>query len=226
MRDPSYDGLLPYDNSIIAQILDVIDLVLIEKTSNLPVEEKKPKTTKEKTKINRKLRVEIITDIDKTKTQLSIPDNIIFDTAFLDYLWLKVIQLFAGEKDEEDADGLIENLDDFEEFSDEPDYDVAYDSDPWLKAESEGTEPEDDEPEENTWTSFNVSISIVSDSGSYFISSYFQLGEKNLDLAKLVVDGSAGKLNNHAFNRKNSPSLLRISITSLDEPVPTKRFDA
>ena len=72
MKDPS-NKPLPYDSSITALILDTIEMAMMEKKSKPASFEEGPNSIQGQTKTSRKLRVEISTDLDKTKTMLTTP---------------------------------------------------------------------------------------------------------------------------------------------------------
>jgi len=223
MEIPPNDWSLPYDSSITTQILDVVDMALVQKTSNAPSSEQNPTANKQLTKTGRKLRVEITTDIDKTKTIVNTPGRIVLDSFFVDFVWLKIIELFsdknADEPEPDDIDGMIAELD---QFDDEPDFGFFPEADSLLEDEPELNPEIEDNPGQPC--GFNISISLISNIGSYFISSYFDIGGENLDLAKLIVDGNTNKKKHIPTGLKNSPFLLKISLTSLDEPIVTNRF--
>ncbi len=226
MGEPANDWLLPYDSSITAQILDVVEIALIEKTSKVLSSDEKGGARSKQAGVDRKLRVEITTDIDKMRTTISIPTHAALDTFFVDYVWLKIIDLFSDRNERElESDGIDDmaaGIDEFEQINAAWDGDFLFESDSLLDEESE-FDPEV-EKNEGQPCGFNISISLVSDTGTYFISSYFDISSENLDLAKLIVDGGPHKKKYTATGLKNHPFVLRICLTSLDDPITTNRF--
>jgi len=228
MKDSS-NKPLPYDSSITALILDTIELALLDKKSKPIQFDDMSNTTKEHTATCRKLKVEIATDIDKTKTMLTTPRGTKLDTSFVDYVWLRIIELFAQEDEPEQEQGsgfddYFEELPGLEDddFTLDTDYDFLFGEDDNLELDAE-PECEQVKPSD-VWTGFNVAISLKSEKGSYFISSYFKMGEETLDLAKLIIDGEDKDCPYSASGCHNSPFLLKISITTLDQPIITKRI--
>ena len=229
MKDPS-NKPLPYDSSITALILDTIEMAMMEKKSNPAPFEEGANAIQGQTKTSRKLRVEISTDIDKTKTMLTTPRGVSLDTSFADFVWLKIIELFAQEDESEpESESIFDEFfddNDFDsdlepdQFDFEPEYDFLIEDDDQYEPdqESELVKPSD------IWTGFNVTISLKNEKGSYFISSYFKMGEETLDLAKLIIDGNDKDCKYSASGYHSSPFLLKISITSLDQPIITKRI--
>jgi hypothetical protein len=221
---------LPYDSSITAMILDTIEMAMMEKKSKPAPFDEGSNSVQGQTKTSRKLRVEISTDIDKTKTMLTTPRGVSLDTSFADFVWLKIIELFAqedesGSESEQVFDECFEDNDlggDFaaDEFDFEPEYDFLIEDDDQYEADEE----EDLVKPSDIWTGFNVTISLKNEKGSYFISSYFKMGEETLDLAKLIIDGDDKDCKYSASGYHSSPFLLKISITSLDQPIITKRI--
>ena len=229
MKDPS-NKPLPYDSSITALILDTIEMAMMEKKTKPASFDEGSDGFQGQTKTSRKLRVEISTDLDKTKTMLTTPRGVSLDTSFADFVWLKIIELFAQDDDSgPESDPVFdEYFDDNDldselgpdEFDFEPDYDFLIEDDDQYDPDED---PDLVKPSD-IWTGFNVTISLKNEKGSYFISSYFKMGEESLDLAKLIIDGDDNNCKYSASGCHDSPFLLRISITSLDQPIITKRI--
>ncbi len=91
------DNSLPYDNLITAQILDAVELELMDKASAHGAYDEKTEAQKKQTATSHKLRVEIVTDIDKTKTLLTAPAGSTLDMSFVDTIWLKIIELTSNK---------------------------------------------------------------------------------------------------------------------------------
>ena len=219
------DNSLPYDNLITAQILDAVELELMDKASAHGDYDEKTEEHKKQTATSHKLRVEIVTDIDKTKTLLTAPAGCTLDMSFVDTIWLRIIDLFNQSQPEPDPeiDDMLSDFDDFnDDFSLEPDYEFLF-----GENDDDGVEDEFGLKEagpKSAWEGCNVTLSLKNEAGVYFISSYFQLEDGKADLLKLIVDDDVGNPQYRTTGDQENPFELKISITSLDQPIQTKRF--
>jgi hypothetical protein len=225
---------LPYDPVITEIILAEIEYVIAHTTNS----------SEGKIAIEQMIKVIVKTDRSRTTNTLS-HHNIGLSNQFVESIWCKIVNelgeawkeenqgryatepfcneflgLFTDDEDEIEDENKDE--DDFDPFEDSFYDDYTYPNDNHDSIED--TPPDDPTNQDNdspVWTGFNITLRFQTQKGLYFLTSYLRLNEEGMDLKKMVMDFSNS---DEYCTGENKPDCLEIIITTLTDPILTKRF--